>query len=215
MNKFKEIKDIGSIKGKELLELIELLKNDTFALNDFINDFEPQLAKIVNKVIKTYTNLHGFDFDDAMQTARLALYNAIEKFDNDKYEASPCKFFTYIFPCVKNALLCEIRKNRETRIDESGKIVDIIFDDLGQCFDLEAEVTTEEAVMVGMQLQKAVDLLNNIINNSSVKGDQISAVDMLEQLFEMETSEKNRSMVQTVKERFLKKYASKLNEFHD
>jgi len=69
--------------------------------------------------------------------------------------------------------------------------------------------------MVGMQLQKAVDVLSNIINNSSVKGDQISATDMLEQLFEMETSEKNRSMVQTVKERFLKKYASKLNEFHD
>ncbi len=215
MKKFREMKDIENIKGKEMIEFVELLKNDAIVLNDFINDFEPRLAKIVNKVIKTYTNLHGFDFDDAMQTARLALYNAIKKFDNDKYEASPCKFFTYIFPCVKNALLNEIRKNRVTRVDESGKIIDIIFDDLGQCFDLEAEVTTEEAVMVGMQLQKAVDVLSNIINNSSVKGDQISAVDMLEQLLEMETSEKNRSMVQTVKERFLKKYASKLKEFHD
>jgi len=66
MNKFKEMKDIENIKGKEMIEFIELLKNDAIALNDFINDFEPQLAKIVNTVIKTYTNLHGFDFDDAL-----------------------------------------------------------------------------------------------------------------------------------------------------
>ena len=85
---------LATVAKDELLE-----KAESLALKELLSRYSKTITRITSKYF-----VKGFDEEDLMQEARLAVINAIKSFDGQS------NFNNYASKCIKNSVLTLIRK---------------------------------------------------------------------------------------------------------
>ena len=121
------------IEDQEILYMIEE-NNDNYEL--IYEKYKPLIITICQKRLNSMKDM-GYELDDLMQVANMALFEAVKtyKYDNDT------KFYTYLSHCVNNALNLLLRNNLtnkkivlnkaisyDTKINETTTLFDLIED---------------------------------------------------------------------------------------
>ena len=97
---------------KRLAKLINETKNgDDAAFSELCADFAPLMKSQVTKLFGD----SPFEFDDRLQDAAMALYDAVSTFDTSQYKVT---FGLYAKICIRNRLISIKRKEKkEDRAD--------------------------------------------------------------------------------------------------
>lgn len=87
-------------------ELIYMIKESSEeALKIIIDKYDPIIKNMAFSYAKKYS-MFNFDVDDLIQEGRIALYNSISKFDENKN----ILFYSFLLICVKRAMNNVVRK---------------------------------------------------------------------------------------------------------
>lgn len=121
------------IEDQEILYMIEE-NNDNYEL--IYEKYKPLIITICQKRLNSMKDM-GYELDDLMQVANMALFEAVKtyKYDNDT------SFYTYLSHCINNALNLLLRNNLtnkkivlnkaisyDTKINETTTLFDLIED---------------------------------------------------------------------------------------
>lgn len=121
------------IEDQEILYMIEE-NNDNYEL--IYEKYKPLIITICQKRLNSMKGM-GYELDDLMQVANMAVFEAVKTYKYDNYT----KFYTYLSHCVNNALNLLLRNNLtnkkivlnkaisyDTKINETTTLFDLIED---------------------------------------------------------------------------------------
>ena len=126
-------------------ELLKLAKTDELAVEKLLTQYKP----LVIKIARRYFLVSG-DIDDLVQEGMIALYKAINTFDESK-EAS---FKTFATLCVTRQLQSLIRKENTQK---NSMLWDLIDNELVQRHDVATDIENPEAVAISNQNMEYID----------------------------------------------------------
>lgn len=94
------------------LELLTLVQEceDEYAFETLLRKFEKKMGNFINKIIITYN--YKFEYDDLLQVARMALYEAFKTYNIEK---NICKLNTYLYSCVKHKIYNYVRYENNSK----------------------------------------------------------------------------------------------------
>ena len=97
-------------KNRKLLERY-LKDRDEASLNELFDRNRPLVKIIVNSFVKINSKYFNNYREDLLQIGYIGLYKAITSFSIEKIDS--VSFSTYVYTCVKNELIRELRKMRK------------------------------------------------------------------------------------------------------
>lgn len=100
----------NNIEQKEIDQLVELAKSDSFFMEDLLVKLYPYIVNIANKYIKKYNGL--CELDDLIQIGSLAVLKAVDKYDPEVGVHFTTYAYHYIEGYIQNELNAEYNKTK-------------------------------------------------------------------------------------------------------
>ena len=100
----------NALEQKEIDQLVELAKSDSFFMEDLLVKLYPYIVNIAKKYIKKYNGL--CELDDLIQTGSLAVLKAVDKYDPEAEAHFTTYAYHWIEGYIQNELDAEYKKTK-------------------------------------------------------------------------------------------------------